>query len=229
MKSDRNNFAPRFGFAWRTGHGLVVRGGYGMYYSLEYQRAFQQMAIGPFVATQTFDNAIVNNAPLWTWPSIVPPGGSPNSLGTQDVNGANTNLPASYMQQWNLTIEKQIGANGIRLSYIGDTSTHLPIQRNLNQPYPSTTPFSQALRPYPQLRNIIYVDSGGTQNYQSLQIEFTRRLQHGLMIDSHYTWARTLRMRTTLTMWETLSRMRMTGVQSAATRSLHRVIAGLLI
>src|SRR6185437_8139318 len=34
MNTDLNNFAPRFGFAWRAPHtgDLTVRGGYGMFY-----------------------------------------------------------------------------------------------------------------------------------------------------------------------------------------------------
>ena len=32
---DRNNFAPRFGFAYQLGSGTVVRGGYGIYYNTQ--------------------------------------------------------------------------------------------------------------------------------------------------------------------------------------------------
>ena len=67
---------------------------------------------------------------------------APNSLGIQDVNGVAVNLPSSYMQQWNLSLDKQIGQNGFRISYIGESSVHLPYGRNLNQPVPSTTPYS---------------------------------------------------------------------------------------
>ena len=32
LQPDRNNFAPRVGFAWTPTEKLVVRGGYGVYY-----------------------------------------------------------------------------------------------------------------------------------------------------------------------------------------------------
>jgi hypothetical protein len=191
IRSDKNNVAPRVGFAYRSPlWGLVMRGGYGIFYSLEYQRAFGDMTSGPFVGTQTYDNHIVNGAPLWTWPSVVPAGVPPNSLGIQDVSGVAVNLPASYMQQWNLSLDKQIGNNGFRLSYIGEASVHLPYGRNLNQPVPSTTPYSPDLRPYPDYRNITFVDAGGGQSYNSLQFELTRRLSNGLMINSSYSWTK---------------------------------------
>ena len=123
IRSDKNNFAPRVGFAYRSPFGgLVVRGGYGIYYSLEYQRAFSAMTGGPFVGTQTYDNTIKNGTPLWTWPSIVPAGVAPNSLGIQDVDGVSPNLPSSYMQQWSFSLDKQFGQNGLRVSYIGEDS-----------------------------------------------------------------------------------------------------------
>ena len=69
---------------------------------------------------------------------------------------------------------------------------HLPYTRNLNQPIPSTTPFNQNLRPYPLYRDITFVDTGGNQSIQSLQLQWTRRMTGGLTLDSHYTWSKNL-------------------------------------
>jgi hypothetical protein len=46
---DRNNFGPRFGFAWRPvkSHELVVRGGYGVYYEQEHPSGPILHAINP--------------------------------------------------------------------------------------------------------------------------------------------------------------------------------------
>jgi len=195
IANDKNNIAPRFAFAWRTGGkmDLVVRGGYGIFYSLESRRAFTRQASGPFVGSETFDNAIVNGQARFAWPTAFPASaGSVTAFGTQDINAVGINLRDSYNQQWNLTLEKQIGANGLRVSYLGSTVIHLPYTRNLNQPLPSTTPFNQNLRPYPLYRNITMVDTGGTQSIQSLQMQWTRRVSNGLTMDSHYTWSKNL-------------------------------------
>ena len=187
------NIDPRFGFAWRTGlSNLVVRGGYGIFHNSEAQRVFQAMTAGPFVATETFDNGISAGAPLFAWPQAFPSGGSARPLGIQDLNATAVNFRNSYVQQWNLTLEKQLGANGLRLSYIASSAIRLPFRRNINQPRASTTPFNQNLRPYPVVRNIIFADSGGTQSYESFQAEFTRRLNTGIALDSNYTWSKNL-------------------------------------
>ena len=39
----------------------------------------------------------------------------------------------------------------------------------MNQPLPSTTPFTQAARPYPIFNNIIYADNGANMLYSGLQ------------------------------------------------------------
>jgi len=193
VRNDAMNIDPRFGFAWRTGlSNLVVRGGYGIFHNSEAQRVFQAMTAGPFVATETFDNGISAGAPLFAWPQAFPSGGSARPLGIQDLNATAVNFRNSYVQQWNLTLEKQLGANGLRLSYIASSAIRLPFRRNINQPRASTTPFNQNLRPYPVVRNIIFADSGGTQSYESFQAEFTRRLNTGIALDSNYTWSKNL-------------------------------------
>lgn len=193
IENDVNNMAPRVGFAWRSNlWDVVVRGGYGVYYSGEAKKGFGAMTAGPFVATETFDNAIVNGQPLFAWPQAFPQAGGARPLGVQNINATSARLRDSYTQQWNLTLEKQFGDNGIRLSYIGHGSMQLPFRRNLNQPLPSTTPFSQARRPFPQIQNISLFESGATQSYNAFQIQWDRRFVRGVSINSHYTWSKNL-------------------------------------
>ncbi|MCI0627466.1 MAG: TonB-dependent receptor [Acidobacteria bacterium] len=192
VETDNNDVAPRIGFAWRTGlHGLVVRGGYGVFYNFEANKGFRSMTGGPFVAAETFDNRITNGQPLWNWPQAFPSLAA-RPLGIQDIFVTARDRISSYMHQWNLTAEKQIGEYGLRLSYIGSSGIQLPFTRNLNQPRPSTTPFNQALRPYPLFRNITYFDGGASQQYNSFQTELTKRFSDGFSLTAHYTWAKNL-------------------------------------
>jgi len=201
VRTDTNDLAPRFGFAWRSGWwDVVVRGGYGVFYNFESRKAFAgeggggrgwDMVGGPFVATETFDNRITSGVPLWQWPQAFPAGPA-RALGTQDIFAPSVNLTSSYAHQWNFTLEKQIRANGIRLSYIGTSGVQLPFLRNLNQPLRGTTPFSQNQRPLPYLRNVNYLDKGGNQIYNALQVELNRRLSRGLAINTSFTWAKNI-------------------------------------
>ena len=192
VNADNNDVAPRIGFAYRSGlSDIVVRGGVGVFYNFEARQRFSQMTGGPFVASEVFDNKINNGIPLWQWPQAFPTGPA-RPLGTQSLNAMNVDRNSSYVYQWNFTLEKQVGEYGLRASYIGNNTFQLPYTRNINQPFPSTTPFSQNRRPFPFVRNITYFDRGANQHYHSFQFELRRRWSNGLTLTSHYTNAKNL-------------------------------------
>ena len=192
IRTDSNDIAPRFGFAWRSGfHDLVVRGGYGIFYNFESRKGFRNMTAGPFVATETFDNILTAGVPVWSWPQAFPTGPA-RPLTTQNISATAVDRDSSYSQQWNLTLEKEIAGYGVRLSYIGTVSKQLPFVRNLNQPFPSPAPFSQNLRPFPVYRDISYVDRGANQDFHSPQVQVTRRLSRGFSLNAHYTYEKNL-------------------------------------
>ena len=193
IKTDANDLAPRVGFAWRTGlKDVVVRGGYGLYYSFEASKGFPMMIAGPFVATETFDNQVTNGTPLWQWPQMFPTNSAARPLATQDVFSTLVDLRNSYLHQWNLSLEKQIGDYGLRLSYIGSSTLQLPYRHNINQPPPSTIPFNQNRRPYSYLRNVIYYDGGGTASYNAFEVQLIRRFATGFSLNVHYNWSKNL-------------------------------------
>jgi hypothetical protein len=87
-----------------------------------------------------------------------------------------------------LTIEKAVANFGLRASYIGTKGTLLLTGRNINQPLPSTTPFSQNRRPYPLYQTISFGDTGGNSVYHGLQMEVKRHAR-GLDLFAGYTWS----------------------------------------
>ncbi len=89
-------------------------------------------------------------------------------------------------------VEHEIFDTAIRASYIGMGTRQLPYRRNANQPVASVAGFNQNNRPYPFVRNITYIDSGGNQSYQAAQVEANRRLRQGLALNAHWTWANNL-------------------------------------
>jgi hypothetical protein len=112
----------------------------------------------------------------------------------------------ALIQQFNLQIEQQFGANVFTLGYVGNIGQHLPESiNNINQPKPFnpiTNPGGSA-RPLDalfrdpvtgnvNLSGISYINSGGISNYNGLQASFQRRFTKGLAFDANYTWSKAL-------------------------------------
>jgi hypothetical protein len=195
LELDKGNWAPRLGFAYRIGGSAttVIRGGYGMFYDNQANKAGGLLASGgPYAGLETFDNTITAGVPLFAWPQAFPSGGGPRPLGIQDLNAVAIDLRNSYAHQFNLSLEQEFWGTGFRLSYVGLSTIHLPYRRNLNQPPASTTAFNQNRRPYTFVRNITFAESGGTQSYNAMQFEANRRLTRGLAFNAHWTWAKNL-------------------------------------
>jgi hypothetical protein len=191
-RGDFNNFQPRFGFAWRPFGGTknVIRGGWGFYNDDFTADIFSPLYGGPFSLTESFVNTITNNTPALT---LQQPFLARGTTGNVDVTGLSVDLRNAYAQQWNLTIERDLGlSTGLRLSYVGSKSTNLVYGRNVNQPIPSAVPFNQNRRPFPLYRNIVMRENGGNQIYHSLVTQLERKWSNGLSFMGAWTWAKNL-------------------------------------
>lgn len=132
------DFGPRIGIAWRPTNSMVVRSGYGIV-------VFEQTGITtpftlpqfPFVQTlgkQSQDNVAAAFV-LSAGPGITVTDPNPNSGLGQGVFGTHRKVGSGYSQQWNLTIQKTLGANtSFEAAYVGSKNTHLGLpEANLNQ------------------------------------------------------------------------------------------------
>jgi Carboxypeptidase regulatory-like domain/TonB dependent receptor len=115
------------------------------------------------------------------------------------------NFKNALIQQFNLQVEQQVGANVFILGYVGNIGQHLPESiNNVNQalPYNPLYPVGSAQNPVggarplngplPNLGNTSYLATGGVSNYNGLQASFQRRFTKGLAVDANYTWAKGL-------------------------------------
>jgi hypothetical protein len=110
-----------------------------------------------------------------------------------------TNFKNALIQQFNLQIEQQVGANVFIIGYVGNLGQHLPESiDNINQPLPFnpiTNPAASARPlsgPLPNLSGVSYLATGGISNYNGLQMSFQRRFTKGLALDANYTWSKAL-------------------------------------
>ena len=193
FEADKNNFAPRVGFAWTIGDDqrTVLRGGYGVYYD--------QSALAPAEAlyfnSPFFDNNIffpLQGLPLTLndpFPSFFPFPLPDSALAIQ------RDLRTGYMQHWNLNVQRQLGERGvIELAYVGSKGTKLLTARDINQPQPSVLPprLPFVPRPDPRFDDIDLLESRANSNYNALQARFQQRLARGFTALASYTWSKSI-------------------------------------
>jgi len=193
--SQKTDFAPRIGFAWRIlDDKTVLRGGYG-----KYIEALMTSAAISAWAVESSDVGFFNNSigssgkPTYqlpySWPSDI---AQPDSQSLFQVTNLHYKDP--YVQEWNLTLERDLGQSfGVRLSYDGNHATDLGAGQNLNQPRPNTIGFSNltsAAFPFPLWQEVYYNDNAGFSNYNAMTVSVNKRMSHGLQMQSSYIYAR---------------------------------------
>ncbi|MBL8227019.1 MAG: TonB-dependent receptor [Bryobacterales bacterium] len=191
-----NNFAPRFGVAWRPfgGNRTVVRGAYGVFWAQAIANVQLQLVLNPpfLLRTETISNARV---PQFTWGTF--PGISADSLVPRTPVITGTLDPAGYLngysQQWNFGIEHELVRNlAVKASYVGSKGTHLERRQEGNPALPPAAGAVQARRRSPLIGSIVQQTSNAFSTYNSMQLAAERRLSGGLQFGVAYTWSRSL-------------------------------------
>ena len=177
---DRNNFAPRLGFAFLPfgGTKFVARGGYGIFYDKENWNSHAGLNNQPmFRTSRQFDRPGSISQALTGAGNIPLP----------NVNAMQSEFRDAYYQQWNVFVESEpLEATVFGIGYVGSKGSNLPAQIDINQPTPGTGS-AQARRPLPQYAAINYLYSGSSSTYHSLQTRIERRFRQGLSFLTTYT------------------------------------------
>jgi len=197
VDTNYKNFEPRVGFAYSAGKGMVVRGGYGISsYPLAIQNEIQ-IPNPPY----TFYEDCIPCFGNFNWPTMPIP--TPASL--TNLSGSLTYVAKNYntldVQQFNLMVQKELGANVITLGGVGELGRHLLFQPSINMPVPSG-PYADdatqgpaappALLTASALPNVGTIEGDlpwATNNYYAMQAVFARRFTKGLAFNANYTWA----------------------------------------
>lgn len=208
---DEDNFAPRVGLAYKVNDRMVLRSGYGIFYSGYESGAWANPSPGfnpPFALAETFampcPAASANPAPGQLDCSI--PGlarfsnGFPiNALSEPNkpqLFSLDRHIKSPYMQQWHLSTETQLPLQIVLgVGYAGSKGTKLYTFFNGNQATPTTDPTSPfaARRPVPAIdAPIALLNSGGNSEYNSLQVRLERRFVNGFGLLTTYTWSHSL-------------------------------------
>lgn len=187
-ESDRNNIAPRVGFAWNLRNKYVVRGGYGIYFDQSPLAPGEGLYFSPPYFNLRFYFPLSAQAPLLInnpWPASFPLPTPPSALAFQ------RDLETGYIQQWNFSIQRQLWSSAtFEAGYVGAKGTHLIAARDINQPQPSNTPRYQ--RPNPAFEDINIIESRANSNYHSLQARFQQRFSRNLTALASYTFGKSI-------------------------------------
>jgi hypothetical protein len=194
MNTDRNNFAPRLGFAWQaTPERLVVRGGFGVFYSMEDMRGSEGIiALNPPALIQASLVGTGTSSPIGLSDPFPPNLLTNYNPSTVSVKARETDQQAATIYQWNVATEYLLPwESTVELAYVGNAA------RNLLTIVPvNTVEFGRdgsipANRPYPGWQQIENNITRGQSSYHALQAKFERRFSDGLYALASYTYART--------------------------------------
>jgi hypothetical protein len=188
VDSDANNFAPRIGLAAKVRPGLVVRSGYGIFYSTPPVAITNTPGLNP---PELISDDFTNDQNSFATARPASQGFLRTSADVTRAGliGWDTNYRTPYGQQWNVAVQKQFGGNNaLTVAYVGTKGTKLWLNHNLNQPEPGTTPIASR-RQFPTLQSINYFQARGSSIYHGMQVTFERRFARSLNFQSAYTWS----------------------------------------
>lgn len=184
FKTPYGNVAPRLGVAYQLRHNpksqTVLRGGVGLFYDLASSQTGGLLSgFAPFAQVKSlfgpasmFPLTAANSAP----PVI------PSAATLAFVLALDPNLKLPHTVQWNVALEQALGRQQtLTLSYVG------AVGRNLLQTTAFILPPSN-----PKVIFGEFVDNSATSDYDALQVQFQRRLSHGLQAQASYSWAHSI-------------------------------------
>jgi carboxypeptidase family protein/TonB-dependent receptor-like protein len=221
VHTDKNNFAPRLGGAFRLTERTSIRGGWGMFFPTSAAQGIRDaMESSPFNQGRTKTNCTrppcagsPDPAPLLAWPRPFSGGALPVLGGQPTINAIPFDLQAPRIDQFNVTVERELGfKTAFRISYLGTRMHGLIAGYDLNEIPPNDIPFGTttgdgvtacdpvgngdcqespadaARRPYSNLGDfMLQYRNIGTGRAHAMQMEVNHRYAGGLVFSASYT------------------------------------------
>lgn len=197
--TDRNNIAPRIGFAWDVfGDGrTAVRGAYGIFYDTVNSDVIQNTS-QPYRYTFTINTPFSLTDPLRGQPAIplTIELTNPRFVGVQEIFYPDPLLRSPYIQQFNINIQREVVRDFVvQAAYVGKLGRKLLMGLSTNPAVfaPGATLGNiNARRIFAGYGNLQNITSQANSTYHGLQIEGTKRMSRGFSIQTAYTWSKSL-------------------------------------
>ena len=194
--ADKNNFGPRFGFAWNPGGGsTTLRGAYGISYSPIQPVTYGMTRFNPPATRviQVFNPDLVN---LFAGVNAL---GGVTPLSTRSaLYRISPDFVQPYSHQYSFGVERRLpGAAALRVGYIGMRSFHILTlgEYNRARPVPGipiTTATINDRRPDPRYFNINMVESNSISYFDAVQVALDKRMTRGLTFRASYTFGKSI-------------------------------------
>jgi len=209
-----NGLAPRVGFSWQlpSTQGVVLRGGYGVFYTRTTGQPFLQLLAGPpygQVRTQIFGapNPVLFSDPFPSGQPQIPffPAYSPSTALTPITFSSDFRPP--IVQEYSLNVQSEIRKDLVlEIGYEGSRGTHLLQERAFNQALSASGANPIRGQTDNTLANIglrvpiegflpsnaLTIESEGASWYNGMNVSLKKRFSHGLQFLASYTWAKSL-------------------------------------
>lgn len=195
VNSNTTDFMPRVGLDFQIRPSLVLRGGFGVFYSPENDAREDILTKNyPFFTQQQIVNSVYNGGYFYQLDTgsarsttIAIPNGA-SSINLAAVAGASAetvysepvNFPTAHSDSYNVTLQKQIGATSFEVGYVG------AVTRNLSYKVGNYNVNNHLSSKIGQVQNLLPV---GMSNYDSLQAKVDRRFARGYSLLASYTWS----------------------------------------
>jgi outer membrane receptor protein involved in Fe transport len=189
IKTEKTNFAPRLGIAYRLNEKTVIRTGYGVSYVPIVLNTLATQNYGSQVIV-SFAGSNANIAPQNAGSTITLGTGIPAAQIIDLTSGVvtppnnvvlgvvNPNARRGYIQSYNFTVERDLFGFVTSVGYVGSRGTRLPGTINLNGFGPGGTVADRPLnRLYGRTADILLSDFMLSNSYHSLQARVDRRFK----------------------------------------------------
>ncbi len=192
VKTDTDNIAPRFGFAFSPNEKTVIRGSFGLYYDRIPTRAtsnaLQRDGSKYIVAILARTSA---GAPVF--PNVLT--SQPAILTTKpSITRVDPNIENSYSEQANLQIERELPwETSVSLGYLYLRGSHIILSRNINVPRCSAAVDPVNLcRPDANFGNISRYEGSGDSYYNGMILSFNKRQGDWASMRLSYTFSKAI-------------------------------------
>ncbi len=184
-KTTYGNFVPRVGLAYQIhqqpGRETVLRTGVGLFYDTGNAQASSGYIYGEGRASQV--NLQGSAFPLTEQQIAAIPAPNTDTPYQSQVIGFDPNLKLPYTWEWNVSLEQALGNNqSLTLSYVASSGRKLLLQKEYDPSVLGNSRFTNG-------QGLYLTTNGASSDYNSLQVQFQRRLSRGLQALLSYTWS----------------------------------------